>query len=88
MKKGDIVVYSKNHYFWLIEAARWPNKSVPKSWNKKGHRAPLLRHDVKGEVIDSRKEGQQTVVIVSWDHAIYKDQSAVTSHFANNLDLQ
>jgi len=30
MKRGDKVIYTQSHYLWLVMAARWPSKYVPR----------------------------------------------------------
>lgn len=50
MKPGDTVVYSAQHYEWLMKVGKWPSKHIP-------------REAFKGEVLEVRSDG---VVYALW----------------------
>jgi len=64
MKPGDTVIYSQQHYLWLVMAAIWHNKRVARS-------------QYRGTIIaGSNGLGGRSVVRVFWANGIEKSHFA------------
>jgi hypothetical protein len=71
MKTGDTVIYSQQHYLWLVLAARWHNKHVARAQYKGTVIAGSNGLDGKGAVRVFWSDGSET-----WHFADNLEQTA------------